>query len=326
MKEDRLQLYPLKFRPILKEKVWGGIKLNNLLNKQATGNIGESWEISGVENDISTIANGPLEGKKMDWLLSEYKGKLVGERVYKTFGNKFPLLFKFIDAADHLSVQVHPEDTLAKQRHNSFGKTEMWHILQADKNAQLIIGFNGEVDKKEYLNALSEKSLTETLNSVAVEKGDTFVIYPGTVHAIGAGVLLAEIQQTSDITYRIYDWDRPEADGKMRELHTELALDAIDFSIESNKINYTEVENCPIPIGETEFFSTNKLNISKSLVRKLGSMDSFIVYMCVGGEANLEWNGFSERMEIGDTILIPAEIEEINFNTKGASFLEVYVP
>ncbi|QAA81187.1 mannose-6-phosphate isomerase [Aequorivita sp. H23M31] len=326
MKETEPQLYPLKFKPILKEKVWGGKKLNNLLNKKATGNIGESWEISGVENNVSIVANGPWEGKSLDGLLSEFKEKLVGDRVYKIFGNKFPLLFKFIDAADDLSVQVHPEDSLAKQRHNSFGKTEMWHIFQADPGAQLIVGFKNELEKEDYLRTLAEGNITEILNSVTVKKGDTFVIYPGTVHAIGAGVLLAEIQQTSDITYRIYDWDRPEADGKMRELHTDLAVDAIDFGSNPKKESYPNKENFPVHIAETEFFSTNKLHLSQSFVRKLGDMDSFVVYMCLEGQATIAGNGFSEKMEIGDTLLIPAEIEEITFDTKGASFLEVYVP
>ena len=326
MKEQKSLLYPLKFHPILKKKIWGGTKLNSLLNKNGDGNIGESWEISGVDNDISVVSNGSLKGKNIAWLLSEYKEELIGEQVYKKFGEIFPLLFKFIDATQDLSVQVHPEDALSKQRHNSFGKTEMWYILQADEDARLIIGFNDEYDQKDYLNALSEKRITEILNSVAVDKGDAFIINPGTVHAIGAGVLLAEIQQTSDITYRIYDWDRPGTDGQMRQLHTDLALDAIDFSTVSKKIVNHQKNNNPVHIGETHFFSVNKLDVTEPIVRKLEGFSSFIVYMCIEGDSIIEGNGCSEIIKKGETVLIPAQLDEIKFNTKAASFLEVYIP
>lgn len=326
MKDNTPQLYPLKFHPILKEKIWGGSKLKELLNKSAEGNIGESWELSGVDGDKSIVKNGAFEGKNIDFLLSEYKGKLVGERVYKQFGNTFPLLFKFIDAADDLSVQVHPEDSLAKLRHNSFGKSEMWYILQADVNSRLIIGFKDDVNEKDYLKALSEKRIIEILNSIAVEKGDVFIINPGTVHAIGTGVLLAEIQQTSDVTYRIYDWDRPGTDGKMRQLHTELALDAIDFPTKSKRIIQDHKTNSPVPIGGTQFFSINKLNLSGPLLREFANIDSFVVYMCLEGEAIVEGNGFSEVIKKGETVLIPACFDAINFKTERASFLEVYIP
>lgn len=328
MKNTRPLLYPLKFQPILKEKVWGGNKLNTLLNKESdeNGKIGESWEISGVDNDISTVKNGFLKGKKLNWLLEEYKEKLIGERIYKQFGNTFPLLFKFIDAAEDLSVQVHPDDVLANERHNSFGKSEMWYILQADENARLIVGFNDKFNQKSYLKALSENRITDILNSILVEKGDSFIINPGTVHAIGAGVLLAEIQQTSDITYRIYDWNRPGTDGQMRQLHTELALDAINFSTSTKRNQYIEKEDSPVNIGGTKYFSVNKLDLSKPIVRKLENIDSFKVYMCLEGKANIEINGFSEKIEKGETILIPAQLDEIKFNTKAASFLEVYIP
>ena len=326
MKNDIAQLYPLKFYPILKEKVWGGTKLHTFLNKEANENIGESWELSGVDDDRSVVCNGSLKGKNIDWLLSEYNERLVGDRVYQRFGNTFPLLFKFIDAAQDLSVQVHPGDILAKQRHNSFGKTEMWYILQADRNAQLIVGFNGEFDQKSYQKALNENRITEILNSMDVEKGDAVIINPGTVHAIGAGVLLAEIQQTSDITYRIYDWNRPGTDGQMRQLHTELALDVIDFSTPPRIIQYSQENNIPIHIGETQFFLVNKLDLSQPFVRNLENITSFTVYMCLEGQAILEGNDFSETIKKGETVLIPAELDEIKFNTKAASFLEVYIP
>ncbi len=326
MKDTKPQLYPLKFNPILKNKVWGGNKLHTLLNKAVGEKIGESWEISGVGDDVSTVQNGPLKGKKLDWLVKNYRAQLVGERVYQQFGNTFPLLFKFIDAAEDLSVQVHPGDLLAKQRHNSFGKTEMWYILQADANAQLIVGFTKGADQESYLEALSEKRIAGILNSITVERGDAFIINTGTVHAIGAGVLLAEIQQTSDITYRIYDWDRPGIDGQMRELHTDLALDAINFSALTEKTQYSPKNNFSVEIGGSQYFSVNKFELTQTLVRNLESISSFTVYMCLEGEAMMESNDFSEIIETGETVLIPSCLKEIKINTKAASFLEVYIP
>ncbi|CAM3523909.1 type I phosphomannose isomerase catalytic subunit [Aequorivita lipolytica] len=319
-------LYPLKFYPILKQKVWGGTKLNILLNKNAQGNVGESWEISGVEENISEIQNGPLKGKTLKWLLENYKEKLVGEKVYKDFGNQFPLLFKFIDAFQDLSVQVHPDDFLAKQQHNSFGKTEMWYILNVEKHGKLIVGFNQQMDEKKYLQALSENRIPEILNSLAIKKGDAFVLKPGTVHAIGAGVLLAEIQQTSDITYRIYDWDRPDTNGKMRELHTDLALKAINFNPTSSLLHYSESKNSPTHIGTTKFFTMNKLVLSKNCLRDLEEISSFTVYMCLEGSAIIETDDFSEEIKMGETVLIPAQLPELKFITNSASFLEVYIP
>ncbi len=319
-------LYPLKFEPILKKKVWGGNKLNKLFKKMGKGNIGESWEISGVAEDISEIANGPLKGKTLTRLIGNYKEKLVGEKVYQNFGNTFPLLFKFIDAREDLSVQVHPDDVLAKKRHNSFGKTEMWYILDVEKDGRLILGFNEKMDQQKYLKSLSENRITEILNSEPVKKGDTFVLKPGTVHAIGAGILLAEIQQTSDITYRIYDWDRPDTNGQMRQLHTDLALDAIDFSPSKAKISYSDEKNILVPIGTTDFFTVNKLNLFQNYVRDLEEIPSFTVYMCLEGTAVIETDDFSEKIKKGETILIPAQLPEIKFITSSASFLEVYIP
>lgn len=319
-------LYPLKFNPIFKPKVWGGTKLHQLLKKNTGGNVGESWEISGIEDNVSEILNGPLKKKSLNWLLENYKEKLVGEKVYKNFGNQFPLLFKFIDARENLSVQVHPDDFLAKTRHNSFGKTELWYIIDAEKNGELILGFNEKMNQKKYLKTLSENKITEVLNSEYIKNGDAFIIKPGTIHAIGAGVLLAEIQQTSDITYRIYDWDRPDTNGQMRQLHTDLALDAIDFNQQKSRLVYLEEKNKPVHIGTTDFFSVNKLVLSKDYVRNLEEISSFTVYMCLEGTALLETDDFSEEIKKGETILIPAQLPEIKFTTNSASFLEVYIP
>ena len=224
------ELYIFKFSPILKEKLWGGTKLMDKLGKSSMEQqIGESWEISDVEGDCSIVQEGALQGKTLRNLVETYKDKLVGKKNYNRFGNKFPLLIKFIDAKKDLSVQLHPDDTIAQQKHDSFGKTEMWHIVQADQNAAIIVGFKDRITKAQYQHHVQAKTIEDVLNRVEVKPGDTFFVYPGLIHAIGAGVLLAEIQQTSDVTYRIYDWDRKDKNGKTRELHQEEALEAIDF-------------------------------------------------------------------------------------------------
>jgi len=208
--------------------IWGGDKLINRFNKESTkDNIGESWEISDVTKDESVVSNGALQGMILPEILEEYKEQLVGNHVYEHFQNKFPLLIKFIDAKKPLSIQVHPNDRLARERHNSFGKTEMWYIMDAEPEGNLVVGFKKNSNKEEYVKHLENKTLMDILNDDKVQQGDVYFIPTGRVHAIGGGVMLAEIQQTSDITYRIYDWDRPDQNGNYRELHTDLALDAI---------------------------------------------------------------------------------------------------
>jgi mannose-6-phosphate isomerase len=312
--------------PILKEKVWGGEKLSKFFEKNGTGNIGESWEISCVEENVSIVANEPFKGKTLAELVETYKELLLGEKVFKQFGNKFPLLFKFIDAKEDLSVQLHPDDSLAKERHNKFGKTEMWYVLQADKNARLILGFNRKMDEATYLKFLSEKKIIDILHEERVDKGYAYFIAPGTVHAIGGGVLLAEIQQTSDVTYRIYDWDRPDTDGTHRELHNDLAVAAINYQEPKAKIAYTDLENSPVLLKTNRYFETNKLLLTQYFSRDLSNLESFVVYMCVEGKANLICNNFMTSLSRGDSILIPACIDRISFETNSATFLEVYIP
>ena len=325
MNKNQLQ-YPIKFSPILKEKIWGGNKLKQLFKKSAEGKIGESWEISGVKNDISIIANGDLKGTSLNQLIEDYKEELVGVKTYQSFGNKFPLLFKFIDASEDLSVQLHPNDELAKQRHNSFGKTEMWYILEVENNGELVLGFNQKMNETLYKKHLSENTLSEILHSEKVNKGDSYFIGTGTVHAIGAGVVLAEIQQTSDITYRIYDYNRPGIDGNLRELHTDLALDAINFNNVKTKLNYSEKVNEPVLLCKTPYFQTNKLKLSHNTNRNLAATDSFVVYMCIEGSGSMVVNGNSETFKTGETLLIPAQINSLEIKTTSATFLEVYIP
>jgi len=320
------KVYPFKFTPILKEKVWGGNKLKDLFSKEFDGAIGESWEISGVEDNVSEVMNGSVKGKSLNELIDLFKEDFLGKKVYHHFGNKFPLLFKFIDAKEDLSVQLHPDDTLAQSRHNSFGKTEMWYIMEADKEARLILGFNSNVNEEIYLKHLSENKITDILHSEPVEKGDSFFIAPGTVHAIGAGVVLAEIQQTSDITYRIYDWDRPGIDGEFRELHTEEALDVIDYGESKAKLEFSEKKNQPFQICKSPYFETNKIIATQSLQIDITEIDSFVVYMCVEGKATIKAGGFSEHIKTGETILIPAQFNTVELITSSASFLEVYIP
>ncbi len=321
--------YPIKFQPILKEKIWGGEKIKQLLHKKTKKlNIGESWEISGVEGDISIVANGVLNGKSLQELIKIYKEKLVGEKVYKNFGNKFPLLIKFIDAAKPLSIQLHPNDDLAKLRHNSFGKTEMWYIMQADNNANLIVGFKNKVNKSEYLKHLENKTLTEILNFDKVKEGDVYFIPTGRVHAINTGVMLAEIQQTSDLTYRIYDWDRQDENGEYRELHTEYAIDAIDFSVQKDyKTNYTKKLNSTSNIIECEYFTTNIISIDKVLNFDYSNKDSFVIYMCVKGETNLEFeHNKIVNLKRGETVLLPATLKRIKLIPKKyTELLEIYI-
>jgi len=226
-------LYPLKFHPVFKDKLWGGDKIKTVLGLDYGNlpNCGEAWVISGYSDNVSVVQNGFLQGNDLNELISIYMGDLVGDSVYEQFGDEFPLLLKFIDAHDWLSIQVHPDDELAQKRQMPNGKTEMWYILQADKDAKLITGFKEKIDSETYLKYLIENKLPEILNYETVDAGDVFFLPAGRVHATGPGILLAEIQQSSDATYRIYDWDRIDDAGKKRELHTSDALDAIDYSI-----------------------------------------------------------------------------------------------
>ena len=319
-------LYPLKFQPILKNKIWGGQKLQQLLNKPTTAtDAGESWEISDVEGDTSVVANGPLEGTSLKTLLETYTSDLLGAKNFRQFGTKFPLLIKFIDAKEDLSVQLHPNDQLAKERHNSFGKTEMWYVLQADTDSNLIVGFNQEMTQELYLKHLEEKTLQSILNFDAVQAGDTYFIEVGRIHAIGAGVLLAEIQQTSDITYRVYDWDRVDADGNERELHNDIALEAFDFDMPDNyRVKYSKNSNTSTELVSCPYFTTNVLDVTETILKE-NTHDSFMIYMCVEGAASVEVDGTVTEISMGETVLIPACIERFSISANHAKLLEVYI-
>jgi mannose-6-phosphate isomerase len=325
------QLYPLRFYPILKERIWGGNRLSTILEKDIGDltQVGESWELSAVEDHISVVANGKLMGNDLQELIEVYMGDLVGETVYSKFGPEFPLLIKFIDAEDDLSIQVHPGDKLSGERHNAYGKTEMWYVLDADPGAKLISGFNQEVNKEKYLEYLESGRLLELLHFEDVSKGNVFFIPAGRVHAIGKGILVAEIQQTSDITYRIFDYNRTDKKGKHRTLHTELALDAIDFSpVHSAGTDYQVTSNTSNDLVSCEYFITNLLELDQPVQREISQLDSFVVYICVQGTCSIKWPEGTEFIMKGETILVPASLEEFELipGDETCRLLEVYYP
>lgn len=323
------QLYPLKFTPILLDKMWGGKKLCDILKKPTSSKkVGESWEISGFDGSISMVSNGFLEGNNLEELIEVYMGDLVGDRIFEVFGRLFPLLIKFIDANDVLSIQVHPDDELAKKRHNSYGKSEMWYIIQADKGSELIIGFNREINKETYLHHLNNKSLQEILNNEPVQEGDVFFLPAGRVHAIGSGILLAEIQETSDVTYRIYDFDRRDDNSNYRELHTDLALDAIDYTFYDNyRTNYSLQENQPSQLVSCQYFTTNLLNLSETSKKDITQLDCFVIYVCIEGSGSIISPGNDAvSLKKGESLLIPASVVQFSIQPdQSIKLLEVYV-
>jgi len=319
-----IKSYPLQFEPILKDRIWGGEKLKTILNKPITSKItGESWELSTVEGDVSVVSNGVLKGKSLMQLIDEMPNEILGTKVYNQFGKQFPLLFKYLDAREDLSIQVHPNDALAKERHNSFGKTEMWYVTQADADARIIVGFKENSSKEEYLKHLEDKTLVSILDTVKAKSGDVFFLETGTVHAIGAGLVVAEIQQTSDITYRLYDFDRKDAQGNTRELHVDLALDAINYNKVETQKKYETKVNTSNTVVDCPYFTTNFIPLENKVeVAKSG--ETFTVYMCIEGSFEIEYEGFKQSYIKGDTILVPAEINAFILNGK-ASILEIYI-
>ncbi|MEA3447017.1 MAG: type I phosphomannose isomerase catalytic subunit [Bacteroidota bacterium] len=308
-------LYPMKFQPIYKTKIWGGDKLKNTLNKkEAPDMAGESWEISAVKENVSILNNGFLRGNSLQELVEIYMGDIVGPKVYEKYGNEFPLLVKFIDANDNLSVQVHPDDETAQKRHNAYGKTEMWYILQAEPGAQLVSGFKRPVSKEEFIARMNDGNIQEILNFVDVQAGDVYFIPAGRIHATGAGILFAEIQQTSDITYRVYDWDRVDSNGKSRELHIELARDVIDYSpVKKARTDYTENPDFPARIVSCPYFTSNFLHLTKPLTKSYANCESFVIILCMEGKGKLTWDKGSLTIMKGETVLIPHELMEIMF-------------
>lgn len=322
-------LYPIKFHPQYQYRLWGGQKLSAILQKpNVPEKTGESWEISGLQGALSIVSNGFLMGNTIQELAEIYMGDLLGDLVYDRFGVEFPLLIKLIDANDVLSVQVHPDDELAKNRHNAYGKTEMWYVIQADKSAELYTGFNKNLDKESLLKILDDQALETVLNKEKVHSGDCFFIPAGRIHATGAGILFAEIQQTSDITYRIYDWNRMDKDGKPRALHTDLAIDALDYQKRSDyRTPYQKIKNQNNPLVNSPFFTTNYWLIDQPSEKDFARLDSFIVYLCLKGSVQIEYHDSKkEILKAGETILIPASLKSFRIIPETqAELLEVYL-
>jgi mannose-6-phosphate isomerase len=320
----KIPLYPLQFHPIFKERLWGGDKLKTIFHKPISSTkTGESWELSTVEGAVSTIANGVLEGQLITEVIDKYPNEILGTTVYNRFGNQFPLLFKYLDAKEDLSVQVHPNDTLAKARHNSFGKTEMWYVVQADADARLIVGFKEEMNQATYIQNLENKTLLATLDAIKVQQGDVFLIETGTVHAIGAGMVIAEIQQTSDITYRLYDFDRVDVDGNLRELHVDLALDAINYQTIETQKHYDKQNNQSNEVVTCPYFTTHFIPLEGEMNFQK-TAETFTVYMCVDGAFEIVLEGKHYSYTKGDTILVPAAVTVFQLSGK-ASILEIYI-
>jgi mannose-6-phosphate isomerase len=323
------RLYPLKFKPVIKDKIWGGTRLHDMLGKKTkTNKAGESWEISGFPGDVSKVRNGFLSGNTLEEIIEVYMGDLVGDRIFDQFGTLFPLLIKFIDANDRLSVQVHPNDPLAEKQFSSYGKTEMWYIIESEKNAEIIAGFNQPVDAVKYKQHLNNKTLDEILNKETAVPGDVFFLPAGRIHAIGAGILLAEIQQTSDATLRIYDYDRVDDQGNPRELHTEMALEAIDFKpVESLKTTYTREKGKRNQVLSCDYFTTNYHDISTPVRMDYHLLDSFVIYICLNGSFQIKYyDSKNEKVIKGETVLIPAELKKLEIiPDQHTAFLEVFI-
>ena len=322
-------MYPYLFQPILKEIIWGGTDIRPFKGMTPTQEkIGESWELSHVDGDFSVVTYGADKGKTIDELIREYGESLLGSEVMKRFGTRFPLLIKFIDARDDLSIQVHPDDALAEKRHHSFGKTEMWYVIKATPDAALYCGFSQPIDADEYVRRVEDNSIMEVLKRYNVTAGDVFFLPAGRVHAIGAGCFIAEIQQTSNITYRIYDYNRKGADGKGRELHTELAKDAIDYTFQNDyQTHYTSQPGAAVELVQCPYFTTRLLETETPMMRDYATLDSFVVYICMAGSVELrDDNGNELTVSQGQTVLFPATTQSVTLKpAPQAKLLETYI-
>lgn len=332
---EETALYPMKFMPLFKNKIWGGNKIKDLgFNYDPLPNCGELWALSCVEGNESVIANGFLAENTLTEALEIYMGELIGEANYNRFGNEFPLLIKIIDANDKLSIQVHPDDALAQERGMDMGKTEMWYIIEADKDSTIVDGFSKQITPGEYQKFLDLGKLESILHVEHPQKGDCFFIPAGRVHALGKGLLLAEIQQSSDTTYRIYDYNRKDSDGKLRELHTAEALKAMDFSeLRDGKTHYEYKENSTVQLAECPYFTTNLISLNEPIRKDFSQLDSFVIYLCTEGIAAIKCLNTIVPLHAGECVLVPAVADKVEIHAleesqifgNGAKLLEVYV-
>lgn len=325
-------LYPLKFKPLLKERVWGGQKLKKMYADAVLPGmkkVGESWLVSGVQDNISLVTNGFLKDNTLEELVEVYMGDLVGDSVYERFGVEFPLLIKLIDTKEYLSVQVHPDDEMAKERHSAYGKSEFWYVLESEDDSEIITGFSRSVTREEYVSAIKDGTLTSSLKHEAVTPHDFVFIPSKSLHSLGKNILLIEIQQTSDITYRVYDWDRVDEQGRGRELHVELAADTIDFSGDPLEIkSLPPDENKTQELIKNTFFQINRIYIDEPLNREFIALDTFRLYICLGGTVEVHSTGNDPVvLSRGEVVLVPASLQVVDLIPKeGSLLLEAYVP
>ena len=325
-------MYPIKFKPILKQHIWGGdalleMKKGQRIRVDKSKVYGESWDVSGIDGNISVISNGFFKGNNVQEAIEVYMGEIVGESVFERFGLSFPLLLKTLHCKDKTSVQVHPDDDLAAERHNSCGKTEMWYIVSAEPDATLYIGFkDSKITREQYIDAVAQGTVAEIIEPVTVKAGDAFIIPSGTVHSISGGVTLIEIQQPVDLTYRIFDWNRVDEKGNSRELHTAYAVDAIDFSsnVAACKREYKSRKNEAVEIVKCDYFTCNILSVEGTAERNLSSLDSFVLYYCTEGEVEIVTDDGTETIRKGEVVLIPADANEITI-AGTATLLEYYI-
>jgi mannose-6-phosphate isomerase len=323
-----LSLYPMKFTPVIKEKIWGGSKISTLfgLNDADDKKIGELWVLSAVENNESLVLNGHFAGNTIGEMIEVFMDDVVGEEIYAKYKNEFPLLLKLIDANDYLSVQVHPDDRIAQKKHKLlFGKSEMWYVLQADEGAGIIAGFNQPMDKRKLLKHIHEGTLKNTLNFESMKAGDMIYIPAGMVHAICPGLLIVEIQQSSDVTYRLYDWDRTNEDGIVRELHIEDAADAINFDLQPKVIRQFNPEmNRTTSMMETPFFSASLIQLNQIVEKNLEIMDAFVIFFCIEGKFDLHYDQGSLSVDAGECVLVPALTDKVYIHPKqSAKIIEI---
>ena len=315
-----------KFEPLLKQTLWGGDKIipfKHLNTKMEQ--VGESWEISGVKDFETIVANGPDKGKSLNQLVSEMKDQLVGKENYERFGDEFPLLVKFIDAHQDLSIQVHPSDEVAHRQGKSHGKTEMWYALPSTPGAMLYNGLKQQITPEQYKQMVENDTITDALARYEVHEGDVFFIPAGRIHTIGAGCFVAEIQQTSDVTYRIYDFKRKDKNGNYRELHTQLAAESIDYTVLDNyRTEYEPLKNEGVQVVTCPYFTTAVYDLTEPMTLDYSELDSFVILIAVKGEGRLICNGEEMPFQMGDTVLLPATTNEVRVEGE-VKFLETYV-
>ncbi|MBQ8046652.1 MAG: class I mannose-6-phosphate isomerase [Prevotella sp.] len=318
---------PLKFNALLKQTIWGGNKIIPFKQlDEKLENVGESWEISGVKDNETIVKDGPYAGRSLNSLVEELKGRLVGQDNYQRFGNEFPLLIKFIDARQDLSIQVHPTDEIAHRQGKTRGKTEMWYLMKSDDNAKLYSGLKKQITPDQYKEMVEDDTICDALAQYKVKEGDVFFLPAGRIHAIGTGCFLAEIQQTSDVTYRIYDFKRKDKNGNYRELHTKEAAESINYAVEKDyRTNYTSVKNQGVTLVQCPYFCTAVYDLDEPMTLDYSELDSFVILIGMEGKATITDNEGNEfALQAGETVLIPATTEELKVEGS-VKFLETYV-